>query len=146
VRILLNPAPARPLSPALLEKIYLLTPNETEAKLLTGLPVRDSAEAERAAEAVLERGIKNVILTLGARGAYVAGGSIRRWIPPFKVAALDATAAGDVFNGALALALAEGKDLVAAAEFATAAAAIAVTRLGAQTSIPGRAEIDSMLH
>lgn len=145
VPILLNPAPARPLPPELLKKIHLLTPNESEAKLLTGLPVGDSAEAERAAEAVLERGVKNVILTLGARGAYVAGGDIRRWISPFKVAALDATAAGDVFNGTLAVALAEGKDLIDAAEFATAAAAIAVTRLGAQTSIPSREEIETML-
>jgi ribokinase len=141
VKVLLNPAPARALPDKLLKHVYLLTPNETEAELLTGLGVRNPGAASKAADALLARGVENVIITMGARGAYVAGPGIRQLIPAYKVKAVDTTAGGDVFNGALAVALAEGKSLIEAAQFATAAAAISVTRLGAQTSAPTRQEI-----
>jgi len=143
-RVILNPAPARPLSDALLRRVYLLTPNETEAELLTGLRVQNDAAAGKAADALLARGVRNVIITLGARGALVAGEQGRGFVPGHKVKAVDTTAAGDVFNGTLAVALAEGKSLLDAARFATAAAAISVTRLGAQTSAPTRKEIDRL--
>jgi ribokinase len=144
-RVILNPAPARPLSNALLRRVYLLTPNETEAELLTGLTVKNEAAAAKAADALLARGVQNVIITLGARGAFVAGSQGRGLVPAHKVKAVDSTAAGDVFNGTLAVALAEGKSLLEAARFASAAAAISVTRLGAQTSAPRRTEIERLL-
>ena len=144
-RVILNPAPARPLPDALLRHVYLLTPNETEAELLTGLAVTNDTAAGRAADALLARGVENVIITLGARGAFVAGRQGRGLVTGYKVKPVDTTAAGDVFNGTLAVALAEGKSLPDAARFASAAAAISVTRLGAQTSAPTRKEIERML-
>lgn len=144
-RIILNPAPAQALSKKLLEQVFLLTPNESEAELLTGVVVKNEAAAEKAAEKLLARGVQNVIVTLGARGAYVAGKNVRQLIPGYKVKAVDATGAGDVFNGAVAVALAEGRGLLEAARFASAAAAISVTRLGAQTAAPRRGEIEDML-
>ena len=146
MRVILNPAPARPLPDDLLRRVYLLTPNESEAELLTGIAVNNEAAAAKAADALLARGVQNVIITLGARGAFVAGRQGRGLVPGFKVKAVDTTAAGDVFNGALAVALAEGKSLLEAARFASAAAAISVTRLGAQTSAPRREEIDRLLN
>ena len=140
-KVVLNPAPARALPDDLLKHVYLLTPNESEAELLTGVRVRNQGTASKAADALLARGVQNVIVTMGARGAFVVGPGIRMLIPACKVKAVDTTAAGDVFNGTLAVALAEGKSLLEAAQFATAAAAISVTRLGAQTSAPTRKEI-----
>ncbi len=144
-RVILNPAPARALPDDLLKRVYLLTPNESEAELLTGLAVNDDLAVARAADVLLERGVQNVIITLGARGAFVAGSQARGLVPGFKVKPVDTTGAGDVFNGTLAVALAEGKPLLEAARFASAAAAISVTRLGAQTSAPMRREIDQLL-
>jgi ribokinase len=144
-RVILNPAPARPLPNDLLRRVYLLTPNESEAELLTGKPVENDAAVAKAADALLARGVQNVIITLGARGAFVAGKEARAFVPGFKVKPVDTTGAGDVFNGTLAVALAEGKSLLEAARFASAAAAISVTRLGAQTSAPRRKEIDRLL-
>jgi ribokinase len=109
------------------------------------MAVHSEAAAARAADALLARGVQNVILTLGARGAFVAGPQARGRVPGFKVRPVDTTGAGDVFNGALAVALAEGKPLLEAARFANAAAALSVTRLGAQTSAPTRGEIDRRL-
>lgn len=145
VPVILNPAPARPLPDELLAQVSILTPNETEAELLTGIAVADEASAALAAEALLGRGVGTVILTLGSRGAFVASGSIRQLIPGFPVTPVDTTAAGDVFNGALAVALGEGRPLFEAVRFANAAAAISVTRLGAQPSAPARTEIDALL-
>jgi ribokinase len=145
VRVILNPAPARPLPDKLLRRVYLLTPNESEAELLTGMTVDNGAGADKAASALLARGAQNVIITMGARGALVAGRNLRQLIPAFKAKAVDTTAAGDVFNGALALGLAEGRSLIEAARFASAAAAISVTRMGAQTSAPTRKEIEQLL-
>jgi len=145
VRVILNPAPARSLPDALLKLVSILTPNETEAELLTGIKVTDDATAAQAADKLLAKGVQAVILTLGARGAFVATKESKQLVPGFKVKAVDTTAAGDVFNGALAVALSEGSSLLEAARFACAAGAISVTRLGAQPSAPKRKEIEKLL-
>jgi ribokinase len=145
VRVILNPAPARPLPDSLLKLVSILTPNETEAELLTGIKVTDESAAGKAAGKLRTRGVQTVILTLGPRGAFIAGPAGAQWVPGFKVRAVDTTAAGDIFNGALAVALAEGKSLPLAVRFANAAAAISVTRLGAQPSAPARKEIERFL-
>jgi ribokinase len=144
-RVILNPAPAQSLPAALLRRVWVLTPNGSEAELLTGIAVTGRAGAEKAAAALLARGVQNVIVTLGAGGAFVAGRDDRRLVPGYKVRALDSTGAGDVFNGALAVALAEGQSLMEAARFANAAAAISVTRMGAQAAAPARREIQRLL-
>jgi ribokinase len=143
VSLILNPAPARPLPDGLLRRVSILTPNETEAELLTGIVVTDETSAGRAAAALRGCGVPTVIITLGARGALYSGGL--RMVPGFPVKAVDTTAAGDVFNGALAVALGEGRALPDAVRLANAAAAISVTRLGAQPSAPTRPEIDQFL-
>lgn len=144
IPIILNPAPARALPQALLKLISILTPNETEAEILTGLRVRDQNSAARAAERLLARGVQTVIVTLGAQGALLATKGLKRLVPGVRAQAVDCTAAGDVFNGALAVALGEGRTLLESVRFANAAAAISVTRLGAQPSAPHRAEIDRL--
>ncbi len=145
VEVILNPAPACSLPDALLRDISMLTPNETEATLLSGQTVNDPASAARAAQVLLRRGVRRVIVTLGAKGALLATSEGTQLIPGFKVKAVDTTAAGDVFNGALAVRLAEGRALVDAVRFAHAAAALSVTLHGAQPSIPARAKIEAML-
>ncbi len=145
VPVILNPAPARPLDDDLLKLVTVLTPNETEAELLTGVKIAGPADAERAAEVLHGRGVRTVIVTLGSAGALVCGPDSRSLVPAFPVQPVDTTAAGDVFNGALATAMAEGKALPEAVRFAAAAAAISVTRLGAQPSAPKREEIDALL-
>ncbi|MGO8696924.1 MAG: ribokinase [Limisphaerales bacterium] len=143
--VILNPAPARPLPKSLLRRISVLTPNEHEAELLTGIPVKSSPNAARAAAALHRGGIRGVIITMGPRGVFVSGPGCGEMVPGYKVKPLDTTAAGDVFTGALAVALAEGKPLLEAARFANAAAALSVTRLGAQPSAPRRKEIEQLL-
>jgi ribokinase len=143
--VILNPAPARALPASLLRKVSILTPNEHEAELLTGIKVTGDSSAAAAADALLKMGVGTVIVTMGKRGAYVAAAGKREWMAAFKVKAVDTTAAGDIFNGALAVALGEGRGLSDAVRFAQAAAAISVTRSGAQPSAPTRAEIVRML-
>jgi ribokinase len=145
VLVILNPAPARTLDAALPRRVSLLTPNETEAALLTGIPVSSEADAEAAARRLVAMGVGRVIVTLGSRGAFVFEADHGTVIPGFPVAAVDTTAAGDVFNGALAVALAEERNVIDAVRFANAAAALSVTRLGAQPSAPTRAEIEDLL-
>ena len=142
IKVILNPAPAQELPASLLKSIWLLTPNETEAEILTGIKVFDESSAGKAADALIEKGVSNIIITLGASGAYIKSGKFSRIIPGIKVHAVDTTAAGDVFNGALAVALSEGSELDEAVVFANKAAAISVTRLGAQASAPYRNEIE----
>jgi ribokinase len=144
-RVILNPAPARALPDALLRHVSILTPNETEAELLTGIKVNSDSAAAKAASVLRARGVQTVILTLGARGALVATSDSAQIVSGFKVKAVDTTGAGDVFNGALAVALAEEQSLIDAVRFANAAAAISVTRLGAQPSAPSRREIEKLL-
>ncbi len=145
VRFILNPAPARVLPEKLLKLVAILTPNETEAEQLTGIAVTDEATASRAAEQLRARGVGTVILTMGAGGAFVATASTRKLVRGYRVKAVDTTAAGDVFNGALTVALSEGRSLLEAVRFANAAAAISVTRLGAQPSAPDRKQIELLL-
>jgi len=139
--VILNPAPAMRLPRELLRNIAVLTPNESEAESLTGIRVTDDASAARAARRLHEQGVETVIITLGSRGAYVSSHSVAERIAGLKVKAVDTTGAGDVFNGALAVALAEGRALRQAVRFANVAAARSVTRRGAQPSAPIRSEI-----
>jgi ribokinase len=145
VPVILNPAPAQDLPVELLRQISILTPNESEASALSGVTVRNEATAAKAAARLRQRGASAVIVTLGARGAFVLEAQTHQLVRGFKVKAVDTTAAGDVFNGALAVALGEGQSLLEAARFANAAAAISVTRRGAQPSAPSRREIESLL-
>jgi ribokinase len=143
--VILNPAPAQPLPDEMLRLVSILTPNETEAELLTAIKVDDDTSAAKAADRLLARGVKTVIITLGRRGAFLATQDLRKLVRGFPMQAVDTTAAGDVFNGALAVALTEGQTLEQAVCFANAAAAISVTRMGAQPSAPKRKEIDRLL-
>lgn len=145
VTVILNPAPAQPLDDSLLQNVSILTPNETEAELLTGVPVTDEPGAARAAKTLHGKGVATVIVTLGSRGAYVSSDQFTGLIPAFRVEAVDTTAAGDVFNGALAVALSEDQSLEEAVRFASAAAALSVTILGAQPSAPLRRDVEVML-
>ncbi|MDY3979169.1 MAG: ribokinase [Tidjanibacter sp.] len=141
-KIILNPAPAAALSSELLSKLFLITPNRTECQLLTGVEISSVEDAAKAADVLLDKGVQNVVITLGTKGSLVKNRNICVHIPALEVKAVDTTAAGDVFNGALAVALSEGKDLVEAARFATRCSAVSVTRMGAQPSIPTRKEIE----
>ena len=145
MRVILNPAPAQPfLDPAMLACLYLITPNETEAELLTGVRVIDEQTAQQAARQLHETGVPNVVITLGSRGAYLSELTGASMIAAPPVTAVDTTAAGDCFNGALAVAIAEGRTLPDAVAFACKAASISVTRMGAQASLPNRSEIEAI--
>lgn len=144
-QLILNPAPARPLPDSLLQKVFLITPNETEAEILTGIRVSDAESARRAALWFREKGVQQIVITMGSQGAFVFTDDFQGMVPAYKVKAIDTTAAGDVFNGALTVALSEGKTTADAARFGCAASALAVMRPGAQSSIPTRTEIDAFL-
>jgi len=141
IKVILNPAPAQKLHDYLLRHTWLITPDETEAWILTGIKVHNETTADNAATVFLRKGVKNVIITMGERGAYVKSDEFTGMIPGIRVDAVDTTAAGDVFNGALAVALADGSGLEDAVIFANRAAAISVTRLGAQASAPYQNEL-----
>ncbi|WP_033138671.1 ribokinase [Aeromonas finlandensis] len=144
-RVVLNPAPARPLSSELLALVDLITPNQTEAELLTGVKVTDEASAREAANRFHQMGITDVMITLGAQGVYCSNKQQQQLIPGFRVDAVDTTAAGDTFNGALLAAELAGADFNTAVRFAHGAAALSVTKFGAQSSIPGKSEVDTFL-
>ena len=135
-KLIINPAPAQGLPESLLQKIYLITPNETEAEILTGIKISGIDAAEQAAAILLDKGVQNVIITMGANGAYFKNKTESFITAAPKVIAVDTTAAGDVFNGAVAVAIAKNKPWKEAVDFACRAAAIAVSRMGAQTSAP----------
>jgi ribokinase len=147
VQTVLDPAPAQPLSPNLLAQVDILTPNESEALVLCGRPAVRLAleEAPALAQALHNLGPRTIILKLGDQGALLLDESGARHFPAFSVKVVDSTAAGDTFNAGLAVALAEGMPIAEAIPFANAAAAISVTRLGAQASAPNRAEVDALL-
>lgn len=151
VKVVLNPAPARDLSDAFLENIDIITPNETEAQILTGITVETDQDADRASQVLHDKGIEIVIITLGKRGAWVSvktqNGScgVGQLVPGFVVKAVDTIGAGDTFNGVLVTALLEGKPLVEAVKMGHAAGALAVMKEGAQPSIPNRTQIDQFL-
>lgn len=144
-RVILNPAPAFRLPPEVCRKVAVLTPNETELGIATGLPVTDEVSVLQAAQRLITMGTPQVVVTLGAKGALVCTAQGHEWVPARKVPVTDTTAAGDVFNGALAVALAEGLGLLEATRFATVASSVAVTRAGAQSSVPYRDEIDRLI-
>lgn len=143
--VVLNPAPARALPDTLLSLVDIITPNETEAEKLTGVRVEKDDDAAKAAQILHAKGIDTVIITLGSRGVWASVKGEGHRVPGFKVQAIDTIAAGDTFNGALMTALLEKTPLAEALRFAHAAAAIAVTRKGAQPSVPWRKEIDEFL-
>ena len=146
-KVLLNPAPAQVLKRDLLELVDVLLPNEHEIALMSGIPSQSVADSRRAAENLLLLGPRNLLVTLGSRGALFFDGKANQetLIPACPVKAVDTTAAGDCFVGALAVGLCEGKSLLAAAEFASAAAALSVTRAGAQPSLPRREEVEQFM-
>lgn len=143
--VILNPAPAKRLPDELLQCIDVITPNETEAEVLTGINVVDDESAQAAANALHDKGVNIVMITLGAKGVWLSDDHQGQLIAGFKVNAVDTTAAGDTFNGAFVTGLLEGKGLLPAIKMAHAAAALSVTRFGAQTSIPTRTEVDTFL-
>lgn len=140
-KIILNPAPAMELEEALYPKIYVITPNETEASLLTGIQVKDVNSASKSADVFISKGVENVLITLGEKGVYFKNKEQEFHVPAKKVNVKDTTAAGDIFNGAIAVALAENKSWHEAVLFGNCAASIGVSRLGAQDSVPYRNEI-----
>ena len=145
VKIILNTAPVQPVSDDILSRVELITPNEVEASILSGIPVTEEKSAGRAADYFLNKGVKNVLITMGSKGVYIATGKSRGLLPAYRVDAVDTTGAGDAFNGGLAAALAEGKDLWEAAKFANALAAISVQRIGTTPAMPERSEIDEFI-
>ncbi len=145
VKVILNPAPSCQLPDSLLRNISIITPNGREAEMITGIKVINLDTAKQAAQIIKNRGVGTVIITLGTQGALVLSDGNFTSVPALSVNAVDTTGAGDVFNGALAVAVSEGHDLTGAIEFACKAAAISVTRLGAQSSAPGRSEVESFV-
>ena len=145
VPVLWNMAPARAFDLSYIPKINVLVLNEVEAGFLAGIPVENKKDAEKAANILISKGVEKVIITLGSQGAFVITKNEQVSVPSYKVDAVDTTAAGDTFCGSFAVALVEGKSLKESLQFASAAAAISVTRMGAQPSAPERAEIESFL-
>ena len=146
VQTILNPAPAMPVPEEVFRLCDYLTPNETEASTLTGLPVTSIAEVERAADALLSRGAGNVVITLGAQGAFVKNAQVARHISAVNAGpVVETTGAGDAFNAGFAIALSEGRDIVSGAQFGCAVAGISVTRHGTAQSMPTRAEVEALL-
>ena len=141
VKVVLNPAPARSLPKELFRHLYMVTPNRIEAEMLTGIKIANDADVEKVAEEICAMGVKNVIITLGSKGCLIREEGVSYRIDAFKVEPVDTTAAGDTFNGALFVGLSEGMDLKQAAVMASKASSIAVTRMGAQSSIPYREEL-----
>jgi ribokinase len=148
-RVILNPAPAQELEEGLLRSVEVIVPNEIETEHLTGKAIHSQEDALQAGTILLRRGVRSVVLTLGEKGALILEGRPDQpehlYLPAYQVQAVDSTAAGDGFVGALATGLGEGLSLHEAAVFATAAAAISVTRSGAQPSLPRRDEVDRFL-
>lgn len=145
VQVVLNPAPAAVLPAELLKCVSILIPNETEASAISGIDINNFETAAAAAERLKGVGVREVIITMGSRGSVVCDGDCT-FVPAVKVNAVDTTAAGDTFCGGVCVALSEGKDLLEAVKFATAASSIAVQRPGAQDSIPNRCEVDKLLN
>jgi ribokinase len=142
---ILNPAPAAPLPDSIYAHVDYITPNETETAALTGIPVTTFADAEIAADALLARGVRNAVITMGAQGAFVKNDGVKAHVPAVDAGpAVETTGAGDAFNGGFAVALSEGMDLVAAARFGCITAGISITRPGTANSMPTRAEIDAL--
>ena len=145
VKIILNPAPARKVSEEILKKIDILTPNEVEASILSGVQIDTMEDAKKAARALMSKGVGNVIITLGSNGALVVTAKDEKFIESPNVDAVDTTGAGDAYNGGLATALAEGMDIFEAAEFANTVGALSVTKIGTSPAMPYREDLDRFL-
>jgi len=145
VKIVLNPAPACEVPEEALKKIYCVTPNETEAQVLTGVEVKTLEDAQKAARVFLDKGVKNVVITMGSMGAFATDGEKSELVPRLSVNAVDTTGAGDAFNGGFLMALSEGKDLFTALRYGNATGALSVTKLGTAPAMPTREEIDAMV-
>jgi ribokinase len=144
IKVILNPSPVRQLDDELLKHIWLITPNETETEILTGVKIHDIETAGKASQIFLDKGVKNVIISMGARGAYIKSEDFTGLVTAVKVKVVDTTAVGDVFNGALAVSFAEGNDFRKAVVFANKAASVSATRMGAQASAPYRKEVPDL--
>ena len=144
-KVIVNTAPYAPVTDEFLSKAYMVTPNEVEAEEFTGVPVKDLESAKKAAAYFYDRGVKEVLITLGSRGVFVSSGGREEIIPCFKVEAVDTTGAGDAFNGGLLAALSEGRDIWEAVRFASGLAALSVQKMGTTLSMPVREEIDRFL-
>ncbi len=143
VKVLLNPAPALELPDSVFRNLFMITPNRKEAEMLSGIAVTDIESAKLAARAIKEKGVNYVVVTLGADGAVIVDDNMITHVTTYPVKAIDTTAAGDVFNGAMAVGIADGNDVLAATAFACKAAALSVTKMGAQSSIPTRVDVES---
>lgn len=143
--IVFNTAPVREISDDLLSKATIITPNEVEASILTKIEVSDKSSARKAAQVFFDKGIKNVVITLGKKGAYLNDGKIEEIIEPVEVPTIDTTGAGDAFTGGLVVALAEDRSLLNAVKFATCTAALSTTKMGTAPSMPYRREIDELV-
>lgn len=145
VPIILNPAPADSVSDSVLSKVDYFTPNESEASALCGFEVETIDDADKAADYFMKKGVKNVIFTLGDKGAYLCNSETRELIPPYDVTVVDTTGAGDAFNGGLATALAEKRELIDAIKFANAVGSLCVTKIGTAPAMPTRKEIEKLM-
>ena len=145
ITFILDPAPAASLNNNLMGNVDIITPNETEAEMLTGIALNNEKNLKSACEDLHKQGVKTIIITLGSRGTFLSDSDYSQLIPTYKVDPIDTTGAGDIFNGALARKLSDNIDIIEAIKFANAAAAISVTKLGAQASAPKKSEIDAFL-
>ncbi len=143
--VILNPAPAQPLTGALLRDVNILTPNKLEAEMITGMSISDDASLRRVAQHILDEGVDTVMITLGRRGVFIGGRDTMELTPAYKVRVVDSTGAGDVFSGSLAAFLAGGMTIGEAAKMAIASSSLSVTRMGAQFSAPLRSEVESFI-
>ena len=144
IPLILNPAPARELPEGIFKDLFMITPNQSETRLFTGVDVIDASSASRACAAMMDKGVKEVIITMGKSGAYYSGTQGEIWVEAPKVQAVDTTAAGDVFNGILAACISKGATVKEALNYAAKGAALSVTRMGAQTSAPYQHEIPDL--
>ena len=144
IRVILNPAPARALSNKLLQCLYIIIPNKVEAEILSGIKVTDFNTARQAADIISSRGVDNVVITLGMQGALIKANGEYHYVESYQVDTVDTTAAGDSFCGAFCVGLSEEKSILEAVKLAARAAALTVTRMGAQSSIPYRSELSSV--
>lgn len=142
VKVVLNPAPACSLPESLFQYLYMITPNRIEAEMLTGVKINSKEDVAMAAGVLYRKGVKNIIITLGSEGSFVREGEKTYYVDAYKVVPVDTTAAGDTFNGAVCVGVSEGMSLEQAVLFASKASSISVTRMGAQSSIPYRKELD----
>jgi ribokinase len=144
-KVILNPAPACHLPDAVLNGLYLITPNHTEVEILTGITISDEITCEKASQYLKIKGVQNVIITLGSKGAYVSSDKFTGMVNTCEFKVVDTTGAGDAFNGSIALALSQDLELEAAVGYANLVAGLSVTKLGAQASIPYPSEVEMEL-